>query len=98
MKFKCIPPDRPLLEGGDSIVEMDKAVEEEEYREEIGSVRDSDENEAESVVEVAEKRMETIDKILNRLSTGSSAYDVALSIVDELLLSTGEFHTCTYTT
>lgn len=94
MKFKCTPPtNRPLFDRGDTIKEVDQAVEEEVNIEGYKSIKDfhrsADEEEA-ILVEVAEERMETIDKILNQLATGTSAYEVAVSIVDEMLLLTGK--------
>ncbi|XP_054287680.1 cilia- and flagella-associated protein 44-like [Macrosteles quadrilineatus] len=97
LSYKCTPPEaqqrqkQRVLKQDEADSEMTGVSDEvkqepKEFEDSTGILQEHYENEqTQSEDHVSVETLSTIDNILHRLASGKSAYDVAVSIVDELL-------------
>lgn len=91
LSYKCTPPEqkkcvpRKTPGGGDALTEL--KIEDEKRMHGEGNLVTEKTEELEDVKEdeISDETIATIDTILSKLASGSSAYDIAVSIVEEML-------------
>lgn len=95
LSYKCTPPEknrrfpRKTPGGGDALTEL--KIEDEKRTHGEGNLVTEKTEELEDVKEdeISDDTIATIDTILSKLASGSSAYDIAVSIVEEMLQLSG---------
>lgn len=95
LSYKCTPPEqnrcvsRKTPGGGDALTEL--KIEDEKRTHGEGNLVTEKTEELEVVKEdeISDETIATIDTILSKLASGSSAYDIAVSIVEEMLQLSG---------
>lgn len=95
LSYKCTPPEqkkrvqRKTPEGGDALTELSIEDETRKHGEENTVTVKTEELEDKKDDEISDKTIATIDTILSKLAAGSSAYEIAVSIVEEMLQLSG---------
>lgn len=95
LSYKCTPPEqnkhvpRKTPGGGDALTEL--KIEDEKRTHGEGNLVTEKTEELEDIKEdeISDETIATIDTILSKLASGSSAYDIAVSIVEEMLQMSG---------
>lgn len=95
LSYKCTPPEqnkcaqRKTPEGGDAPREFKIEDETRKHGEENLVTEKTEELEVVKEDEISDETIATIDTILSKLASGSSAYEIAVSIVEEMLQLSG---------